>query len=73
MRPGLALGVVVVFTVWKTLGTAMILYMVGMQAIPTDLYDASQVDGANAWQREFLVTLPLLRRTVRVSAAYSRS
>ena len=64
VRPGLALGVVVVFTVWKTLGTAMILYMVGMQAIPTDLYDASQVDGANTWQREFLVTLPLLRRTV---------
>jgi multiple sugar transport system permease protein len=64
VRPGLALGVVVVFTVWKTLGTAMILYMVGMQAVPTELYDASQVDGANAWQREILVTVPLLRRTI---------
>jgi multiple sugar transport system permease protein len=63
-RPGLALGVVVVFTVWKTLGTAMILYMVGMQAVPTELYDAAQVDGASAWQREILVTVPLLRRTI---------
>ena len=60
MLPGLALGVVVVFTVWKTLRTAIILYMVGMAGDTDRSVRRFQVDGANTSQREFLVTLPLV-------------
>jgi multiple sugar transport system permease protein len=61
--PGLALLVVVVLITWKTVGIAMILFMAGMQAVPEELYEASKVDGAGWWAREFHVTLPLIRRT----------
>lgn len=60
---GLALFIAVVLITWKTVGIAMILFMVGMQAVPEELYEAAKVDGAGWWSREFRITLPLLRRT----------
>src|SRR5215213_4943053 len=41
-------------------GGSVIIYLAGLQGIPTDLYDAARVDGANAWQRFTQVTLPML-------------
>lgn len=48
-------------TVWWTLGFNAVIYLAGLQDIPTELYDAAKVDGANAWQRFWSVTLPGLR------------
>jgi multiple sugar transport system permease protein len=62
-NPGLALVVVVVLVTWKTVGTAMILFMVAMQGISHELYEAAAVDGAGLWRRELSITLPLVRRT----------
>lgn len=54
---------VVIMIVWKTSGFAMLLFLIGIQAIPADLYEAAQVDGANYWMRLTRITIPLLRRT----------
>jgi multiple sugar transport system permease protein len=48
-------------TVWWTLGFNAIIYLAGLQDIPTDLYEAAEVDGANKWQQFWYVTLPGLR------------
>src|SRR6266516_3060760 len=54
---------VVIMIVWKTGGFAMLLFLVGMQAIPTELYEAARVDGAGFWRQLISIMLPLLRRT----------
>ncbi|NJM07033.1 sugar ABC transporter permease [Candidatus Gracilibacteria bacterium] len=45
---------------WKATGYYTILFLAGLQAIPTDLHDAARVDGASLGQRIRHVTLPLL-------------
>jgi multiple sugar transport system permease protein len=52
--------VVALVTVWKSAGFAMILYLVGLQAIPLELGEAAEIDGATPWQRFVSITLPLL-------------
>lgn len=55
-----ALGVLILLNVWKNLGYAMVLLFVGAQRIPSDLYDASALDGAGGWQQTLFITLPLM-------------
>ena len=59
--PGLAFVAIVLADVWKTASFAGLLVLAGLQVIPEDVYDASRIDGANAWQRFWNITLPLLR------------
>lgn len=46
------------------IGPALILILAAMNAIPQDFYDAAIIDGANAWQKFWHVTLPLVRSTI---------
>ena len=48
----------IVMTLWRWMGVNIIYYLSGIQAIPTDLYEAAEIDGANPVQRFFHVTLP---------------
>ena len=48
-------------TVWWTMGFNAVIYLAGLQDIPPELYEAARVDGANAWQQFWHVTLPGLR------------
>ncbi len=59
-----SLWAVVLANIW--LGTAfnMILLSVGLAGIPKDLYEASELDGANIWQRFFTITVPMMRSTI---------
>lgn len=50
----------IIFMVWKGLGTSIILYLAGLQNIPRSYYEAAMVDGASGWQRFCNITLPLL-------------
>jgi len=54
-----ALPALIVMSLWGV-GGGMIIYLAGLQGIPTTLYDAAQVDGANAWNRLIHVTLPMM-------------
>ncbi|MNX12276.1 Lactose transport system permease protein LacF [compost metagenome] len=55
-----ALPSLVVVSVWKNLGYDMLLFLAGLQAVPKGQLEAASLDGANAWQRFWHVTLPLL-------------
>ena len=55
-----ALTTVAAIDAWKILGTYMVLLTAGLLNIPQDYYDAAHVDGANAWQTFWRVTIPLL-------------
>ena len=57
--------------VWKTAGFSMLLLLVGLQAIPSDLYEAATIDGAGPVQRLLRVTLPLMRRTFALALVLS--
>lgn len=49
--------------VWKGIGWNMVIFLAAMQSIPGELYEAATLDGANAWQKFWRVTFPLLRPT----------
>jgi multiple sugar transport system permease protein len=57
--PDWALPALIVMSLWSV-GGGMIVYLSGLQGIPTVLYDAALVDGANSWQRFWRITLPLI-------------
>jgi len=54
---------------WAAYGFCYVVFVAGMQKIPTDLYDAARLDGANGWQEFRAVTLPGLRRELAVVLA----
>lgn len=64
--PNMALFSIIISVVWKTAGLNMVLLLGGLQAIPSDLYEAAAMDGAGAWQRFIRITLPLLRPTFAI-------
>lgn len=55
---------------WKVLPVVALLALAGLQTIPRELYEAAEVDGANAWQRFWLITLPRLRPVLVVVLVY---
>ncbi len=56
-----AFWVVILMCMWKNFGYFMVIYLSGLSTISGEYYDAAKVDGANAVQRFFKITLPLLR------------
>lgn len=62
--PGWALPAVMLTSVWQGMGFQMVIILAGLQAIPKELYEAAEVDGASGWQQFFHVTLPQLRNTL---------
>jgi multiple sugar transport system permease protein len=54
---------IMVLSIWQGAGFQMVIYLAGLQEIPSDLYEAAEVDGANAFQQFFYITLPQLRNT----------
>jgi multiple sugar transport system permease protein len=54
-----ALPALILMNVWAV-GGGMIIYLAGLQGIPTELYEAAEVDGASWWQRLWKITLPLV-------------
>ncbi len=61
---GLVLYTLAVIGIWQSLGYAMVLFLAGLAAIPPQLYDAAEVDGAGeGWDRFWTVTWPMLGPT----------
>jgi multiple sugar transport system permease protein len=54
----------ILFGIWAGVGNPMLIYLAGLQDIPEALYEASELDGANALQKVVHVTLPLLTPTI---------
>ncbi|PKO00920.1 MAG: sugar ABC transporter permease [Chloroflexi bacterium HGW-Chloroflexi-4] len=60
----LALVPVVLVDIWKGVGWATVIFLAGLQGIPSELLEAAQVDGANRWQRLMKIMLPMMRGTL---------
>lgn len=69
--PNMALFSTVILIVWKFAGFFMLILLVGLQAIPGEVYEAARVDGANGWQTFFRVTLPLLKPSLALCVILS--
>lgn len=59
-----ALYSVILANIWYGMPFNMILLSVGLAAIPDDLYEAAELDGATAWQKFWTITLPIMRATI---------
>ena len=59
-----AMPSIIVMSIWKGLGYNMVLLLAGLQAISPTYYEAALIDGANAWQRFWSITRPLLSPTL---------
>jgi trehalose/maltose transport system permease protein len=68
--PAFQVPVMITIDVWKTTPFMALLIMAGLQLIPKDLYEASNVDGAGKWRQFWSVTLPLLRGTIAVALVF---
>ena len=60
-NPATALGAVIVMTIWKDFGYAVVMYMAGLYSLPMDVMEAAKVDGASSLQTFRYITLPLLK------------
>ncbi|MEZ4860379.1 MAG: sugar ABC transporter permease [Caldilineaceae bacterium] len=58
-----ALPGLILMSLWN-IGGNMVIYLAGLQGVPQQLYDASEIDGANAWQRVRYVTLPMMTPSI---------
>ncbi|MGB7116989.1 MAG: sugar ABC transporter permease [Anaerolineales bacterium] len=54
---------IMLLSIWQGVGFQMVIYLAGLQEIPTDMYEAAEVDGANKWHQFVNITWPLLRNT----------
>jgi len=69
-KPGLAMASVIAVHVWRITPLAAVIMMAGLVAIPRDLEEAAQVDGAGYWRRMFEVTIPLVLPVAAVAALF---
>jgi len=59
-----AMPAIAIMATWKNVGLYVVLFLVGLQAIPTHLYEAAELDGASAWQKFRMITVPMLNPTI---------
>lgn len=62
--PNLAMALVIFVQVWSGIGVAVVIYLAGLQAIPQELYEVADIDGATSGQKLRNVTIPLLAPAV---------
>jgi putative chitobiose transport system permease protein len=63
-NPDIAMYSIMLFTFWKGLGYYMVLYLAGLQGIPSEVEEAAILDGANAWDRFWRITVPMMKPTI---------
>ena len=68
--PSLQIPTAIIVDVWKTAPFMALLLLAGLQVIPSDLYEAASVDGANPVRRFFSITLPLLRPAIAIALIF---
>lgn len=62
--PNTALFAITVMAVWRNIGGTMVIFLAGLQSIPSDVNEAASIDGANARQKFFRVTIPMMMPTI---------
>ena len=70
-EPSYTLPIAMLLTTWMGLGYYMMIFLAGLQNISDDLYDAAVIDGCNAWQKHWYVSVPGLRPQITFVAVIS--
>lgn len=65
--PPEAFAWVIAIQIWANMGTTMIIFLAGLQTIPSEMYEAARMDGASSWQVFTNVTWPLLTPSVNTN------
>ncbi|MEI0493431.1 sugar ABC transporter permease [Brachyspira intermedia] len=63
--------VIMLIITWRWTGYNMVIILAGLQTIPEDYYEASRIDGANAFQQFFYITIPMLKPVILFSTILS--
>lgn len=63
-NPKIAMVSIAIMATWKNVGLYVILFLVGLQAVPKSHYEAAEVEGASAWQQFRYITLPAINPTL---------
>jgi len=66
-----ALYSIIFVEIWKNVGTTMIIFLAGLQTVPTDLLEAGRMDGCGAWRLLRFVKLPLLATAITINTTLS--
>ena len=69
--PRVAMVSIAIVTIFKGVGYYMMIYLAALMSVPRELYEASEIDGANEWQKHMNVTLPHLMPTIALVATIS--
>lgn len=69
--PELAIWVIILVISWQTVGSTMVIYLAGLQAVPQEVLEAASIDGAGPWRRFFSVSLPFLAPAVTVNMVFT--
>lgn len=67
---GSSIGIIILAEVWKTVPFMALLLMAGLALVPEDLLKAASMDGASAWKRFWLVTVPLIKPAILVALLF---
>jgi multiple sugar transport system permease protein len=62
---------VILVNVWYGAPFFLIMYLAALKSVPEQLYEAAQIDGANAWQRFIHITLPMMRNIIAITVLFS--
>ena len=68
--PHTALLTVMAVDIWHWTPFCFLLFLAGIESLPTDIFEAARIDGASAWQEFLLVTVPLMIPTILVTFAF---
>ena len=66
-NPNLSIHCTSLMEIWRATGISMAIYLAGLQAIPTDYYEAATLDGAHGWKKFWHITFPLLAPSVTIN------
>lgn len=64
VNPDIAIYSIAIMATWKNIGLYVILFLVGLQTVPPQYYEAAKLEGANKWQRFYHITLPMINPTI---------
>lgn len=62
--PKIAMPSIAIMATWKNVGLYIVLFLVGLQTVPKQYYEAADLEGATHWQKFFKITLPMINPTI---------
>lgn len=65
--PKVAMLSVCITTIWQFIGLYLIIFLAALQNVPTEIYEAAEMDGASGWYKTWTITIPMIKDSILVS------